>query len=45
MAENTSRRDFLKSSSTAALGAGLLANLPLSARAFADGDDTLKVGG
>lgn len=44
MAENSSRRDFLKSSSTAALGAGLLANLPISARAFADGDDTLKVG-
>ena len=44
MADNTSRRNFLKTSSTAALGAGLLANLPLQAGAFAQGDDTIKVG-
>lgn len=44
MSENSSRRDFLKTSSTAAVGAGLLASLPMQAGAFAGGDDTLKVG-
>jgi myo-inositol 2-dehydrogenase/D-chiro-inositol 1-dehydrogenase len=44
MSQQRSRRDFLKSSGTAALGAGLLANLPMAARAFADGNDAIKVG-
>lgn len=44
MADQTSRRDFLKSGSAAALGAGLLSSLPMQARAFADGDDAIKVG-
>src|SRR5690606_10789711 len=44
MADQTSRRDFLKTSSAVAVGAGLLANFPMNARAFADGDDAVKVG-
>jgi len=40
---DTSRRDFLKTSSiAAAMGTGLLSSL--SARAYAAGDDTLKIG-
>ena len=39
-----SRRDFLKTSSAAAVGTGLLAAFPMTARAFADGDDAVKIG-
>ncbi|MFG0335951.1 MAG: Gfo/Idh/MocA family protein [Maioricimonas sp. JB049] len=39
---NTSRRDFLKHSSVAAAGAGVLASV--SSRAFADSDDTIRIG-
>ncbi|MGE3313683.1 MAG: Gfo/Idh/MocA family protein [Planctomycetaceae bacterium] len=39
----SSRRDFLKKSSLAAVGAGLV-DLSLASRAFAAGDDTIKVG-
>ena len=43
--KQTTRRDFMKASSAAALGAGLLGNLsPISARAFAGGDETIKIG-
>ncbi len=44
MSDQSTRRNFLKASSSAALGAGLLASLPMQARAFADGDDAIKVG-
>ena len=44
MTDQTSRRDFIKTSSAAALGAGLLSNQPISARAYAAGDDAVKVG-
>ena len=40
---DTSRRDFIKTSSVAAAGASLLGNFS-QARAFADGDETIKVG-
>ncbi|HEX6984554.1 MAG TPA: Gfo/Idh/MocA family oxidoreductase [Planctomycetaceae bacterium] len=43
MAEQTSRRDFLKTSSAAAVSTGLL-SLPIAARAYASGDDAIKVG-
>jgi predicted dehydrogenase len=45
-AENkrTSRRRFLKSTTSAALGSGVLANLAISKGAFAAGDDTIRVG-
>jgi len=45
-AENkrTSRRRFLKSTTSAALGSGVLANLAISSGAFAAGDDTIRVG-
>jgi myo-inositol 2-dehydrogenase/D-chiro-inositol 1-dehydrogenase len=39
---DSSRRDFLRTSSAAALGAGLVGTL--SAQAFAGGDDTIRVG-
>lgn len=39
---DASRRDFLKTSSIAAMSTGLLAGI--SSRAYADGDDTLKIG-
>lgn len=39
---DTTRRDFLKTSSAAALGAGLLGSI--SSRAYAAGDDTIKLG-
>lgn len=39
---NASRRDFMKTSATAALGAGLLGSL--SPRAFAGGDETIRIG-
>src|ERR1700677_2802983 len=40
--EPTSRRDFMKQSTTVAVGAGLLG--ALSPRAFAKGEDTVRVG-
>src|SRR4029079_72102 len=40
----TNRRDFLKTSSLAAVGAGVLANLGSLPGAHAAGDDTIKVG-
>ena len=43
MSEQSSRRDFLKTSTAAAVSTGLL-SLPISARAYADGDDAIKVG-
>ena len=42
MTDKTPRRDFLKTSSVAALGAGLLGSL--SKNAFAAGDETIKIG-
>ena len=42
MTDKTPRRDFLKASSVAALGAGLLGSL--SKNAFAAGDETIKIG-
>ncbi len=39
-----SRRDFLKSSTLAAVSAGALANLAISSRAYAAGNDTIKIG-
>ncbi len=42
--QSTSRRDFLKNSTAAAVGAGVLGSLNLSAGAFAGGDDTIRVG-
>lgn len=39
---NTSRRDFLKHTSVAAASAGVLASV--GSRAFADGDDTIRIG-
>lgn len=40
----TSRREFLRSSTLAAVGTGALTQLGLSAGAYAAGDDTIKVG-
>ena len=42
--ERTSRREFMQKSTTAAVGAGLLSSVALSTRAFAKGDDTIRVG-
>jgi predicted dehydrogenase len=42
--ERTSRRDFMKTSTTVAVGAGLLSSVALSPRAYAKGDDTIRVG-
>lgn len=42
MTDKTPRREFLKTSSVAALGAGLLGSL--SKNAFAAGDETIKIG-
>lgn len=39
-----SRRDFIRSSSAAAVGAGVFASLAKNAGAFADGDETIKIG-
>ncbi len=41
--ESTSRREFMKVS-TVAVGTGLLGGLALSPRAYAKGDDTIRVG-
>jgi predicted dehydrogenase len=44
-ASPTSRRDFLKTSTAAALSAGVLANMNgVAAGAYASGDETIKVG-
>jgi hypothetical protein len=40
----SNRREFLKSSSLAAVGAGVLGNLGSLPGAFAASDDTIKVG-
>src|SRR5579863_6263315 len=40
----TNRREFLKSSSLAAVGAGVLGSLSSLPAAYAAGDDTIKVG-
>src|SRR5579871_598907 len=40
----SNRREFLKSSSLAAVGAGVLGSLGSFPKAFAAGDDTIKVG-
>lgn len=42
--ERTSRRDFMKTSTVAAVGTGLLGGLALSPRVYAGGDDTIRVG-
>jgi len=42
--DSPSRRDFLKQSTLAALGTGMLVDLGLSARAYAGGDDLIRVG-
>ena len=39
-----SRRDFLKTSSATAVGAGLLANFAMPTGAFAAGDETIRIG-
>ncbi|MBT4863938.1 MAG: Gfo/Idh/MocA family oxidoreductase [Planctomycetaceae bacterium] len=41
---STSRRDFMKTSSVAAVGTGLLGNLAMTSGAFASGDETIRVG-
>src|SRR5258708_10841964 len=43
-ASATNRREFLKSSSLAAVGAGVLGSLGSLPGAYAAGDDTIKVG-
>ena len=40
----SSRRDFLKTSSVAALGTASIANFGLNSSVYASGDDTIKVG-
>jgi myo-inositol 2-dehydrogenase / D-chiro-inositol 1-dehydrogenase len=40
----TSRRDFMKTSTAAAVGTGLLGGLALSPRLYAAGDDTIRIG-
>ncbi len=40
----SSRREFLKTSTVAAVGTAALANLAMSSRAYAAGDDTIRVG-
>ena len=42
--ERTSRRDFMKTSTAVAVGTGLLGGLSLSPRAYASGDDTIRIG-
>ncbi len=42
-ANNTSRRDFMKTTSIATLGAAALGSLPMTAGAFNSNDDTIKV--
>ena len=42
--DRSSRRDFLKHSTMAAVSAGTLANVAISSRAYAGGDDMIKIG-
>ena len=42
--ENLNRRDFMKRSTTLAMGGAMLGSLPLSASAYVAGADTIKVG-
>ena len=42
--ERTSRRDFMKTSTAAAVGTGLLGGLALSPRAYASGSDMIRIG-
>ena len=42
--DSTSRRDFMKTSTAAAFGAGVLGNLTINNRAFASGDETIRIG-
>lgn len=42
--ERTSRRDFMKTSTAAAVGTGLLGGMALSPRAYASGSDTIRIG-
>jgi myo-inositol 2-dehydrogenase/D-chiro-inositol 1-dehydrogenase len=42
--EPTSRRDFMKTSTVAAVGTGLLGGLALSPRAYAAGSDRIRIG-
>jgi myo-inositol 2-dehydrogenase/D-chiro-inositol 1-dehydrogenase len=42
--ERTSRRDFMKTSTVAAVGTGLLGGLALSPRAYAAGSDRIRIG-
>ena len=42
--ERTSRRDFMKTSTAAAVGTGLLGGMALSPRAYAAGSDTIRIG-
>ena len=41
---STNRRDFLKATTTAAVGAGMLGTFTTPVGAFAGGDDTIKIG-
>lgn len=42
--DQTSRREFMKTSTLAAVGTGLLGTAALSPRAYAAGDDTIRIG-
>src|ERR1700692_2839313 len=42
--ESKSRREFMKKSTAAAVGAGLMGGLALSPRAYAASDDTIRIG-
>jgi len=42
--ERTSRRDFMKTSTVAAVGTGLVGGLALSPRAYAAGSDRIRIG-
>jgi len=42
--DRTSRRDFVKTTAVAALGTTVLSNLAVQARAYATGDDTIRIG-
>jgi predicted dehydrogenase len=44
IAQAANRREFLKASTAAAIGAGVLGNLSSMAGAYAAGDDTIKIG-
>ena len=42
--QQTSRRDFMKTSTVAAVGAGVLGSIGAAPRAYADGTETIRVG-